>query len=218
MSTAVLVTGGAGFIGSHTSKRLARAGYEPVVYDNLVNGNRWAVKWGPFVEGDLADPAILRRVLREYSIQAVIHFAAYAYVGESMRAAGKYFVNNVTNTLNLLEAMRETGVKNIVFSSSCATYGIPSRLPIQESEPQSPISPYGETKLMAEKALRWYVRRVEQYIQAHTDKPLRKHAASDVRDYLLQAGRSGGLQGWQFRQVVHALQLLFTGLVRADWS
>ena len=156
MSTAVLVTGGAGFIGSHTSKRLARAGYEPVVYDNLVNGNRWAVKWGPFVEGDLADPAILRRVLREYSIQAVIHFAAYAYVGESMRAAGKYFVNNVTNTLNLLEAMRETGVKNIVFSSSCATYGIPSRLPIGESEPQSPISPYGETKLMAEKALRWY--------------------------------------------------------------
>jgi len=106
--------------------------------------------------GDLADPAILRRVLREYSIQAVIHFAAYAYVGESMRAAGKYFANNVINTLNLLEAMRETGVKNIVFSSSCATYGIPSRLPIGESEPQSPISPYGETKLMAEKALRWY--------------------------------------------------------------
>ena len=156
MSTAVLVTGGAGFIGSHTSKLLARAGYQPVVYDNLVNGNRWAVKWGPFVEGDLAEPAILRRVLREYGIQAVIHFAAYAYVGESMRAAGKYFVNNVTNTLNLLEAMRETGVKHIVFSSSCATYGIPSRLPIAETEPQSPINPYGETKLMAEKALRWY--------------------------------------------------------------
>lgn len=156
MNPAVLVTGGAGFIGSHTSKLLWRAGYQPVVYDNLVNGNRWAVKWGPFVEGDLADPAILRRTLREYSIKAVIHFAAYAYVGESMRAAGKYFSNNVINTLNLLEAMRETGVKHIVFSSSCATYGIPSRLPIAETEPQSPISPYGETKLMAEKALRWY--------------------------------------------------------------
>ncbi|MBI3126265.1 MAG: UDP-glucose 4-epimerase GalE [Candidatus Tectomicrobia bacterium] len=156
MNPAILVTGGAGFIGSHTCKLLSRAGYQPVVYDNLVNGNRWAVKWGSFVEGDLADSAILRRALREYCIKAVIHFAAYAYVGESMRAAGKYFSNNVINTLNLLEAMRETGVRNIVFSSSCATYGIPSRIPIQESEPQAPINPYGETKLMAEKALRWY--------------------------------------------------------------
>ncbi|MEK6710355.1 MAG: UDP-glucose 4-epimerase GalE [Nitrospinota bacterium] len=156
MSSAVLVTGGAGFIGSHTSKLLARAGYCPVVYDNLVNGNRWAAKWGSFVEGDLADAALLRRTLREHSVRAVIHFAAFAYVGESMRNPGKYFANNVANTLTLLEAMWETGVKHIVFSSSCATYGLPSRLPIAETDPQSPINPYGETKLFAEKALRWY--------------------------------------------------------------
>jgi len=122
---AVLVTGGAGYIGSHTCKALAQAGLTPVTLDNLVYGHRHAVKWGPFIEGDLADRALLEQVMREHSVQAVIHFAAYAYVGESMQQPGKYFANNVVNTLNLLDAMHNAGVQHIVFSSTCATYGLP---------------------------------------------------------------------------------------------
>jgi len=152
----VLVTGGAGYIGSHTCKALAKAGYIPVTIDNLVYGHRSAVKWGPFVEGDLADEELLRQVMHDYKVQAVMHFAAYAYVGESMQTPGKYFRNNVTNTLNLLNAMVYSGVQKIVFSSSCATYGMPQQLPINESHPQCPVNPYGESKLFVEKALRWY--------------------------------------------------------------
>ncbi len=152
----VLVTGGAGYIGSHTCKALAKAGYIPVTIDNLVYGHRSAVKWGPFVEGDLADEELLRQVMHDYKVQAVMHFAAYAYVGESMQTPGKYFRNNVTNTLNLLNAMVYSGVQKIVFSSSCATYGMPQQLPINESHPQHPVNPYGESKLFVEKALRWY--------------------------------------------------------------
>ena len=155
MSSNVLVTGGAGYIGGHTCKALARAGYTPVTLDNLVYGHRWAVKWGPFVEGDLADRDLLRRVMREHQIQAVVHFAAYAYVGESVRAPEKYFRNNVVNTLNLLEAMRAADVDSIVFSSTCATYGVPSKVPISESDPQQPVNPYGESKLFVERALHW---------------------------------------------------------------
>jgi UDP-arabinose 4-epimerase len=152
----ILITGGAGYIGSHTAKRLAQAGYEPVVLDNLRHGHRWAVRWGPFVEIDLSDREGLQQVFQRYRIAAVIHFAAFAYVGESMRAPSEYFRNNVVNTLNLLDAMRENGVSRIVFSSTCATYGEPQQVPIPEDHPQRPVNPYGESKLMVERLLEWY--------------------------------------------------------------
>jgi UDP-glucose-4-epimerase GalE len=156
MAKNILVTGGAGYIGSHTAKALARAGYRPVTYDNLVYGHRHAVKWGPFVEGDIGDTAKLERVIRDEAIDAVVHFAAFAYVGESVTKPEVYFQNNVVGSLSLLDAMRHTGVKPIVFSSTCATYGMPDRMPITEETLQRPINPYGETKLMIERALAWY--------------------------------------------------------------
>lgn len=156
MKPRVLVTGGAGYIGSHTCKALARAGYQPVVYDNLSTGHRWAVKWGPLIEADLADPDAIAGALAFYEPIAVAHFAGSAYVGESMRAPRKYFQNNVRNSLNLIDAMVEAGVQRIVFSSTCATYGIPASVPISESQPQRPINPYGESKLFVERVLGWY--------------------------------------------------------------
>ena len=155
-SRRVLVPGGAGYIGSHTCKALAAAGYVPVTLDSLVYGHRDAVRWGPLVEADLADRAGLERVIREHRIAAVVHFAAYAYVGESMTDPGRYFHNNVTCSLNLLDAMKATGVRRLVFSSSCATYGIPDAVPIAEDTPQRPVNPYGESKLMVERALHWH--------------------------------------------------------------
>lgn len=154
--TAVLVTGGAGYIGSHTCKALARAGYLPVTYDSLEHGHRWAVRWGPLVAGDLADSDLLRRTLAEYNIGAVVHFAGYCYVGESMTDPAKYFRNNTVNSLALLEAMRAAGTARIVFSSTCATYGMPAQVPMHESDPQQPINPYGESKLAVEKILHWW--------------------------------------------------------------
>jgi len=152
----ILVTGGAGYIGSHACKALARAGHKPVTLDNFDYGHRRAVKWGPLVEGDLADSALLRRTVGEYEIDAVMHFAAYAYVGESMTDPGKYFRNNVANTINLLDVMAEYSVDSIVFSSTCATYGVPDSVPIDERHPQKPVNPYGESKLFIERALHWY--------------------------------------------------------------
>ena len=154
--TNVLVTGGAGYIGSHTCKLLAGAGYVPVAFDNLTIGHEWAVKWGPLVNGDLADGDFIRNTLREYEIQAVIHFAASADVGESMQDPRKYFRNNAANSLNLLEAMYDADVKTLVFSSTCAIYGIPETIPIPENHPRHPVNPYGETKLFVEGAMRWY--------------------------------------------------------------
>jgi UDP-arabinose 4-epimerase len=156
MKKRVLVTGGAGFIGSHTVKALFTAGIEPIIFDNLSTGHAWATKWGTFIEGDLEDRAKLQHVFEDNKIDAVIHFAANAYVGESMQNPGKYFRNNVTNTLNLLEIMQAQNVKHIVFSSSCTTYGIPTELPITESAAQIAISPYGESKLMGERLLKWF--------------------------------------------------------------
>ena len=149
----VLVTGGAGYIGSHACKALASAGYTPVTLDSLVYGHRRAVRWGPFVQGDLADGPLVRRVLREHRIQAVLHFAGYAYVGESMLAPGKYFQNNFSNSVTLLDAMCDEAVDCIVFSSTCATYGIPQTIPIDEDHPQLPVNPYGESKLFVERML-----------------------------------------------------------------
>ncbi len=150
----ILVTGGAGYIGSHVCKALAKAGYTPISYDNLVYGHRWAVKWGPLEEGDIADRARLDEVIVRYQPAAVMHFAAYAYVGESVQDPGKYYRNNVAGSLTLLEAIRDHGIHKLIFSSTCATYGIPESLPIHEDHPQRPINPYGASKLMIEQMLR----------------------------------------------------------------
>ena len=149
----VLVTGGAGYIGSHACKALSAAGYSPVVVDNLAFGHTWAVKWGPMEVGDLLDADFLDRVVRRYEPVAAMHFAAFAYVGESVDDPRKYYRNNVGGSLRLLETLLDHGVHHVVFSSSCTTYGNPERLPIGESHPQSPISPYGASKLMVERML-----------------------------------------------------------------
>lgn len=149
----VLVTGGAGYIGSHACKALARAGYKPIVYDNLSFGHEWAVKWGPLERGDILDRTRLDEVIAKHRPAAVVHFAAFAYVGESVTDPGKYYRNNVVGSLTLLEAMRDANVGRIVFSSTCATYGIPDTLPIDENSPQRPINPYGASKLMVERVL-----------------------------------------------------------------
>ena len=148
-----LVTGGAGYIGSHTCKALAQAGYTPISYDNLVYGHRWAVRWGPLEVGDINDRARLDAVINQYQPAAVMHFAAYAYVGESVQDPGKYYRNNVAGTLTLLEVMRDHGLDKMIFSSTCATYGVPQSIPIPEDHPQQPINPYGASKLMIERML-----------------------------------------------------------------
>ena len=152
----ILVTGGAGYIGSHACKALARAGYSPITYDNLIHGHEWAVQWGPLERGDILDTARLAEVLKTYRPAAVMHFAAFAYVGESVTDPAKYYGNNVAGTLSLLDAMRQTGVEKMVFSSTCATYGTPAALPIAEDAPQNPINPYGASKLMIERILADY--------------------------------------------------------------
>ena len=156
MSEAVLVTGGAGYIGSHACKILARAGYRPVVFDNFSRGHREAVRWGPLIEGSLAERGKLAAALARHRISVVMHFAAYAYVGESVTDPALYYANNLGGSLSLLEAMREARVDKIVFSSTCATYGTPAQVPIRETLPQLPVNPYGETKLAIERALHWY--------------------------------------------------------------
>ena len=136
MSANILVTGGAGYIGSHACKALAGAGYVPVTIDNLVYGHREMVKWGPFIKGDLANGELLRQVMRDYQVQAVMHFAAYAYVGESVLNPKIYYRNNVAGTLSLLESMNSCNIDKIIFSSTCATYGMPDQIPIAENHPQ----------------------------------------------------------------------------------
>lgn len=153
---AVLVCGGAGYIGSHVNKQLSKEGYETVVFDNLVYGHREAVKWGHFIRGDLADVEEIEAVFQKHKIDAVFHFAAYAYVGESVTNPEKYYYNNVANTLNLLHVMRKHGCGKIIFSSTCAAYGEPEQIPITEDMPQNPINPYGASKLMVERILKDY--------------------------------------------------------------
>ncbi len=153
MSLPILVTGGAGYIGSHTCKALAKAGFLPIVYDNLSTGHAYAVKWGPFIQADLNDRAKLAEAFSTFKPKAVLHFAADAIVVESMSDPGKYYRNNVGSTIALLETMRDSGVKALVFSSTCATYGNPQFTPITEEHPQSPINPYGRSKLMIEQML-----------------------------------------------------------------
>ena len=134
----VLVTGGAGFVGSHACKALARAGYNPIAFDNLERGHRWAVKWGPFENADLRNEQDLKRVFAKWNPWAVIHFAAYAYIGESVENPAKYYDTNVGGTAKLLAACAAFDCRNIVFSSSCATYGVPAKLPLSEDDHAEP--------------------------------------------------------------------------------
>ena len=155
----ILVMGGAGYIGSHTVKHLLKNGYQCVVADNLVYGHREAVPENAvFMQADLMDKESLKKVFDSFDIEAVIHFAAFAYVGESVVHPQKYYMNNVVGTLNLLEAMKEAGVMKIVFSSTCATYGEPQYTPIDEAHPQNPINPYGRSKLMIEQIFQDYAK------------------------------------------------------------
>ena len=148
--------GGAGYIGSHTNKLLNAAGYKTVVFDNLSTGHRRLARWGEFFKGGLAKPADLARCFKKHRISAVMHFSAFAYVGESVTDPAKYYRNNVANTLNLLDAMRAAGVDKFIFSSSCAVYGAPAALPMRENLPFNPMSPYGRTKKMVEDILADY--------------------------------------------------------------
>jgi UDP-glucose-4-epimerase GalE len=152
----VLVTGGAGYIGSHVVSELLRRGYHTVIYDNLSSGHLWAILGGEFICGDLGDRDALSAALRSRPFEAVLHFAAHAFVGESMRNATRYFQNNVANTINLLDAMVHHQMVPLIFSSSCAIYGNPQTIPIPEDHVMAPINPYGETKAIIERSLAWY--------------------------------------------------------------
>ena len=152
----ILITGGAGYIGSQVNKFLSFKGLSTVVFDNLSTGNLNSVKWGSFVQGDLQNIQQLRLVFNKYNITSVMHFAAYSYVEESVLEPEKYYYNNVVSTLNLLKVMNEFNVSKIIFSSTCATYGNAIELPITENHPQNPINPYGQSKLVIEKILSDY--------------------------------------------------------------
>ena len=155
----ILVTGGAGYIGSHTCKALAAAGHEVIVYDNLSTGFRKLAKWGECIRGDILDEEKLRACLHTHKPEGIIHFAAFSQVGESVSNPDRYIRNNVGGTLNILESMRDTGVRNIVVSSTAAVYGIPEHCPITEDMPAHPINPYGETKLFMEWMLTFWFSR-----------------------------------------------------------
>jgi UDP-glucose 4-epimerase len=154
----VLVTGGAGYIGSHCCKALSQKGFHPVTIDNLEYGHQNFVKWGDFFQGDIGDPIDLKKCFDQYQIDAVMHFAAYAYVGESVVNPLKYYENNLRNTIELLHAVIKNKIKYCVFSSTCSTYGIPVKTPIDESHPLNPINPYGNTKRMIEVILEDYAK------------------------------------------------------------
>lgn len=155
MSGSVLVTGGAGYIGAHACKALARAGYQPVAYDNLSRGHREFVRWGPLVEGDIADRALVDQTLTRHRPVGVMHFAAYLAVAESVNDPALYFRNNVIGSLSLFEALLHAGKPPLVFSSTAAVYGFPDSMPIVETATQHPVNPYGESKRMVERALHW---------------------------------------------------------------
>jgi len=152
--TNILVVGGAGYIGSHTCLDLASKGFSPIVYDNLSNGHQEFVQWGPLEKGDLHDERRLEKVFEKYRPAAVIHFAGLIEVGESVKDPASFYRNNVAGTLSLLQVAQAAGVNKFVFSSTCATYGIPRVIPIPETHPQAPINPYGHSKLMVEQILR----------------------------------------------------------------
>lgn len=153
MSKTILVTGGAGYIGAHTCKALSRAGYTPVVFDNLSGGYESFVRWGELIKGDILDTAHLTAVMRDKKPLGIIHFASFIQVGESVELPGKYYRNNTMGSLSILEAMRASGVENIVVSSTAAVYGEPETVPIDENSPSAPVNPYGASKAMMERLL-----------------------------------------------------------------
>ena len=146
----ILVTGGAGYIGSHVVKVLGQRGYEILVYDNLSTGHEWAVLYGRLVRGDLSDKVFLDKIIKEFNPDAIMHFAAFIQVEESVRDPLKYYRNNTVNTLNLLEIMQKNGIKNLIFSSTASVYGIPEKIPVDEDTPLNPINPYGSSKAAVE--------------------------------------------------------------------
>jgi UDP-glucose 4-epimerase len=152
----LLITGGAGYIGSHAVKESVRFGFEPVTYDNLSMGHKWAVQAGTLIQGELSDRARLLKVFRRYKPTAVMHFASHTYVGESVANPQKYYRDNLSNALNLFSVMLEQKVKFFVLSSTCAVYGDPIQVPITEDHPKNPVNPYGDSKMMLEKILSWY--------------------------------------------------------------
>ena len=169
--TAILVTGGAGFIGSHTCKALAADGLTPVAFDNLSRGHAELVRWGPLVHGDILEPAALDAASKLYQPKCVVHFAALAYVGELIFQPLSYYKCNVTGLINVLDAMVRNGADTIVLSSSCATYGVPDTIPIPETAPQRPINPYGQSKLFASRSstmLRSLMASAPQYFDTST--------------------------------------------------
>jgi UDP-arabinose 4-epimerase len=199
----VLVTGGAGYIGSHTCKALARAGHVPIVFDNLSSGYEDAVRWGPIHVGDILDPDALDEAFVKHRPAVVIHFAALAYVGESVVDPGKYYRVNVTGTQTLLDAMRRHGVTRIVLSSSCATYGIPLALPISEDALQQPVNPYGFTKLATERlaadyerayGIRWVALRYFNAAGADPDGELGERHAPETHAIPLAIGAALGTE------------------------
>ena len=155
-SGAVLVTGGAGYVGAHTCKALSRAGYLPIVIDNLSTGHESFVRWGPFIRADVRDSSAVIGAINSYNVNAVLHFAASACVGESVLDPQKYYENNVGGALSLLRTMLEAGCQKIVFSSSCAVYGAPDEMPIREDSPKQPVNPYGLSKAMVESLINDY--------------------------------------------------------------
>jgi UDP-glucose-4-epimerase GalE len=202
----VLVTGGAGYIGSHAAKALSRAGHKVVVYDNLVAGHREAIKYGPFVEGEIGDVAAVRDAIRRHRIFAVMHFAAFLDVGESTREPARYYRNNVIGTLGVLEAMVAESVGYFVLSSTCATYGEPRETPIPETHPQHPINSYGETKLAIERALphferahglRWAALRYFNAAGADPDGEIGEHHVPEIHLIPRALDAADGGQGLQ---------------------
>ncbi len=156
--SAVLIAGGAGYIGGHSAKALQRAGFLPVVLDNLCTGDPTAKRFGPFFHGSLTDSALIADIVETYRPVAAMLFAGHAYVGESTQNPRRYFRNNVADSIHFLDSLMDCGLKNVVFSSSCSVYGNPRALPLREESETNPLSPYGETKLFLEKALKWYGR------------------------------------------------------------
>lgn len=199
----ILIPGGAGYIGSHTARFLADRGHTPIIFDNLSEGHRAAVQGFELIEGDLLDPAALAKAFQGRQIDGVIHFAALSLVGVSMTQPLDYYRNNVAGTLNLLEAMRNAQVRDIVFSSTCATYGEPERVPITEREKTLPINPYGETKLAIERMLKWCAQAYDiRYVC-----PRYFNAAGAMPD---------GSIGEDHRRETHLIPLIYRNILHGD--
>ena len=201
----ILVAGGAGYVGSHCCKAFAKAGYRVVVFDNLYRGWRDLVQWGELIEGDILDPAALDRAMAEVKPDVVAHFAALTYVGESVTDPGRYYANNSLGAFNILEAMRAHGVKNFIFSSTAATYGVPKIVPIPEDHPQWPINPYGWSKLMVERMLADYA-------------PAYGLRFAALRYFNAAGADADGDTGERHEPETHVIPLAIEGALRDDYQ